>query len=92
MSLLFVSDRKFDTSFLVDSDTQMSLIPNSKEDKVKGPFKFTLQAVIESLISTQGQKCLSLNLGVRRISSTDLERVMLGSNFGHKYGLLIDRS
>lgn len=43
--LLFVSDR-----FLVDSGTQISIIPANEEDRLKGPHKLTLQTVNKSLI------------------------------------------
>ncbi|CAE1267091.1 unnamed protein product [Acanthosepion pharaonis] len=93
--LLFVSDRATGTRFLVDSGAQISLIPATRADKLKGPHKLTLQAVNKSLIQTYGQRCLTLNLGLRRVFPhffilADVEKAILGADFLHKFGLLID--
>lgn len=93
--LLFVSDRTTGIRFLVDSGAQISLIPATRADKLKGPHKLTLQAVNKSLIQTYGQRCLTLNLGLRRVFThffvlADVEKAILGADFLHKFGLLID--
>ena len=80
--------------FLVDSGAQISIIPATKEDK-RGPHKFTLQAVNKSLIQTSGQRCLTLNLGLKRVLThifmiADVEKAILGADFLPKYGLLVD--
>ncbi|CAE1258975.1 unnamed protein product [Acanthosepion pharaonis] len=93
--LIFVSDRITGIRFLVDSGAQISLIPATRADKLKGPHKLTLQAVNKSLIQTYGQRCLTLNLGLRRVFThffvlADVEKAILGEDFLHKFGLLID--
>ncbi|CAE1140783.1 unnamed protein product [Acanthosepion pharaonis] len=93
--LLFVSDRTTGRRFLVDSGAKISLIPATRADKLKGPNKLTLQAVNKSLIQTYGQRCLTLNLGLRRVFThffvlADVEKAILGADFLHKFGLLID--
>ncbi|CAE1275403.1 unnamed protein product [Acanthosepion pharaonis] len=93
--LLFVSDRTTGIRFLVDSGAQISLIPATRADKLKGPHKLTLQAVNKSLIQTYGQRCLTLNLGLRRVFThffvlADVEKAILGADFLHKFGLLVD--
>ena len=54
--LLFVFDHTTGERFLVDSDTQIFIIPAIEADKKKGPQKFTLQAVNKSLIQTYGAR------------------------------------
>ena len=68
--------------FLVDSDVQITIIPAKKRD----PHKFTLQVVNESLIQTYGQKCFTLNLGLKWVFThifviTDVEKAILGADF-----------
>ena len=65
--LIFVRDYTNDIRFLVDSETQIYIIPATETDKKKGPHKLTLQAVNKSLITTYGLRCLTLNLGLRRV-------------------------
>ncbi|CAE1171431.1 unnamed protein product [Acanthosepion pharaonis] len=93
--LLFVSDRTTGIRFLVDSGAQISLSPATRTDMLKGPHKLTLQAVNKSLIQTYGQRCLTLNLGLRRVFThffvlADVEKAILGADFLHKFVLLID--
>lgn len=47
-------------------------------------------------MQTDGQKCLSLNLGLHRIFTllfiiTGVENPILGADVFHKYGILIDQ-
>ena len=93
--LLFVLDHTTGIRFLVDSGAQISIIPAKKEDKKRGLRKFTLQAVNKSLIQTYDQKCLTLNLGLKRgfthiFVTADMEKAILGADFLHKYGLFVD--
>ena len=53
--------------FLVDSGAQICIIPATKEDKKRGLHKFTFQVVNKSHIQTYGQRCLTLNLGLKRV-------------------------
>ncbi|CAE1296072.1 unnamed protein product [Acanthosepion pharaonis] len=93
--LLFVSDRTTGIRFLVDSGAQISLIPATRADKLKGSHKLTLQVVNKSFIQTYGQRCLTLNLGLRRVFThffvlADVKKAILCADFLHKFGLLID--
>lgn len=56
--LIFVPDRITGTGFLINSDTQISLILVAKAESER-PCKFTLQAFNKSLIQTYGQNCFS---------------------------------
>ena len=81
--------------FLVDSGAQISIISATKEDKKRGPHKCTLQAVNKSLTQTYGQMCLTFNLGLKRVFThvfviAVAEKAILGSDFLHKYGLLVN--
>ena len=91
----FVCDHTTGIHFLVDSGTQISIIPATEVDKKKGLHKFTLQAVNKSLIKTYGQRYLTLNLDLRRAFIRNfvivgVEKAILGAEFLHKYGLVVD--
>ena len=79
--LLLVLDHTTGIRFWVDSSAQISIILATKEDKKRGPHKFTLQAVNKSLIQTYSQRCLTLNLGLKRVFthifvSADVEKAI----------------
>lgn len=52
------------TSFLVDSDTQISLIPVTEADKVKIPCNFTFQYIHKLCIQINEKNHQSLNIVV----------------------------
>ena len=83
--------------FLVDSGAQISLVPATQQDRSRGPEKFTLQAVNKSLIPTFGQKCLKLDIGLRRdltwaFTIAEVSTPILGADFLQHFGVLIDLS
>ena len=93
--LLFVLNHTTGIRFLVDSGAQISIIPVIGADKNKGPHEFTLQTVNKSLIKTYDQKCLTLDLGLRRalihiFVIADVEKVIFGADFLYKYRLYVD--
>lgn len=90
---LFVRDKKTGLRFLIDSGADVSLIPATKNDRVKGDFK--LYAANGTEIPTYGIKMLTVGMGLRRpmqwsfiISGTT--RGIIGADFLNKYKLIID--
>lgn len=59
--VLFVPNRTSNINFLEDS-VQISLIPVTKEDGMRGLCKLKLQEIKKSLIQNYTQKYLSLNV------------------------------
>ena len=92
---LFVLNHTTDIRFLVDCSPHISIIPATNEDKKKNPHKFTLQAANKSLIQTFGQRCLTLNLGLKWVFTLS-SWLQTWRNpywvqiFLHKYSLLVD--
>ena len=82
-------------SFLVDSGAQVSLIPATSTEKKSPPCKFTLQAVNGSLIHTYGERCMDLNLGLRKSFThvcivANVSTAILGTDFLQAFGLVVD--
>ena len=66
--LFFVSDAHTNTRFLVDTGSEVSVIPPTPTDRRSSPESLTLMAVNNTPIRTYGKRSLTLtlNLGLRR--------------------------
>lgn len=91
---LFVKDRNCGKYFLVDSGADLSVIPVEKSQKGQPP-DFNLYAANGSQIKTYGSKLLNIDLGLKRnfewpFIVADVSKGILGADFLHHYGLLVD--
>ena len=64
--LLYVIDRESRLRFLVDTGSEVSIIPPSKAKRKKRQDTFGLLTANNSPIVTYGTRSLTLNLGLRR--------------------------
>ena len=93
--LFHVCDAHTNTSFLVDTGSEVSVVPPSFSDRRRTPDPLTLTAVNNTSIPTYGRRSLTLNLGLRRslpwiFIVADVQKPILGADFLRHYGLLVD--
>ncbi|GBM95404.1 Retrovirus-related Pol polyprotein from transposon opus [Araneus ventricosus] len=91
---LFIRDRITNISFLVDTGSDVSLIPANVYQKRNSPQQ-TLLAANSSNINVYGQKTLSLNFNLRRdfiwtFLIADVSTPILGADFLHYFELVPD--
>lgn len=92
---LHVTDQTTGMTFLVDTGADISLIPYDKVRKVHSPSTLQLFAANGTRIDTFGEKCLTLDLGLRRAFTwpfcvARVSKPILGADFLKYYGLLVD--
>ena len=93
--LFYVSDSSTKMQFLVDTDAEVRVVPQSRAPqrvKCQGP---SLQAVNNTTIATYGTRSLTLDLGLQRAFRwvfiiADVSKPILGADFLKHYGLLVD--
>ena len=93
--LLHVTDRTNNVTFLVDTGAQISVLPPTHTDRLKKQERCTLSAVNGTAIGTYGTRSLTLDLGLRRTFRwifliADVHKPLLGADFLHHFGLLVD--
>lgn len=81
--------------FLVDTGSEVSVIPPSTADRKRPRSKLALMAVNDTPIATYGQRSLTLNLGLRRslpwvFTIADVQKPLLGADFLRNFGLMVD--
>ena len=91
----FVRDAHTNKHFLVDTGSEVSVIPPTVTDRRRSPDALSLTAVNNTSIRTYGQRSLTLNLGLRRslpwiFIIADVQKPILGADFLRHYGLIID--
>ena len=84
--LLYVRDMHTHLCFLIDTGSEVSVIPPSSHDRRHPPDKLTLMA-------TYGKRSLTLNLGLRRSFSwvfivAEVQRAIISADFLRHFGLL----
>ena len=92
--LFYVRDRH-NACFLVDTGSEVSIIPPTTADRTRTLDPRTLIAVNNSLICMCGQRSLTFNLGLRRslpwiFIIADVQKPILGADFLAHYGLTVD--
>ncbi len=90
-----VMDAHTGTRFLVDTGSEVSVIPLTLSKRKSPPDKLTLIAVNNTPITTYGKQSLTLNLGLRRSFSwifiiADVQRPILGADFLRHFGLSVN--
>ena len=93
--LLHITDRTNKLTFLVDTGAQVSVLPPTRSDRLRKQEGYTLSAVNGTAIATYGTRSLTLNLGLRRTFRwifiiADVSKPILGADFLHHFGLLVD--
>ncbi|XP_050066100.1 uncharacterized protein LOC126555184 [Aphis gossypii] len=96
---LFVSDTRTGRRFLIDSGAEISVLPRppdyTRNTHKNSSNEIRLIAANGSQIKTYGPKQLHLDLGFKRLFSwtfevADVSRPIIGADFLHYYGLLVD--
>ena len=94
---LFVTDRRMGVRFLVDTGAEVSVLPTSRQDRTRhhSPSSPPLTAVNGSSIKTFGQRCMNIDLGLRRSFSwlfivADVSHAILGADFLTNFSLQVD--
>lgn len=92
---LLIFDKTSAVRFLVDTGSDVSIIPASKRDRTGGTIPFSLHAANGTKIQTYGSKFLSLDLGLRRCFKwrfliADVSVAIIGADLLVHYGLLVD--
>ncbi len=93
--LFYIADTVTSTRYLVDTGSEVSVIPSSLDDRKHPPDKLTLAAINNTSIRTYGRRSLTLNLGLRRAFSwifiiADVQKPIIGADFLRGFGLLVD--
>lgn len=92
--LLYIRDRNSGLNFLIDTGASISVLPQSKYDKVADP-DAVLYAANGSKIETYGEKLLTLNIGLQRTLSwpfviAKVKYPILGADFLAHFNLSIN--
>jgi len=92
---LLVNDKKSGMSLLVDTGSDVSVLPKSWSRRRKNTSKQQLFAANGSVIHTYGTRILELNLGLRRQFTwqfiiADVSQPILGADFLYRYDLMVD--
>nr|CUU99445.1 hypothetical transcript [Hymenolepis microstoma] len=93
--LLYVLDRNSKRRFLVDTGSEVSVIPRSEEKRCLKPTGTPLLAANNSKVYTYGQKFLNLDLGLRRefpyvFLIADVKKPIIGADFLSTFRLLVN--
>ena len=94
---LFVTDRRTGVRFLFDTGAEVSVLPTSRQDRTEhhSPSSPSLTAVNGSSTKTYGQRCINIDLGLRRYFSwlfliADVSHTILGADFLSQFSLQVD--
>lgn len=91
--LLF--DRTSNTRFLIDTGSDVSIIPATNRDRAKGASKFDLHAANGSRIKVYDKKVVTTDLGLRRRFNwnflvADVGMAIIGADFLAAFGIVVD--
>ncbi|RLU23492.1 hypothetical protein DMN91_003697 [Ooceraea biroi] len=92
---LLITDKNSGITFLIDTGSDVSLLPRSHQVYGTKPTPYQLFAANGTLIDTYGEKVLTLNLGLRRAFKwsfcvAGVTRPIIGADLLKQYGLLVD--
>ena len=94
-SRLFVTDRKTKIQFLIDTGSDLCVLPRRFLRQFKPPSDYRLTAANGTAIETYGTMTMHLNLGLRRdfvwrFIIANVDKPIIGADFMAHYGLLVD--
>lgn len=92
---LVLFDKTSSTRFLIDTGSDVSIIPASRSDKQRGTIPFSLHAANGTKINTYASKFISIDLGLRRRFTwrfivADVSGAIIGADLLAHFGLLVD--
>lgn len=92
---LVIFDKTSSNRFLVDTGSDVSLIPASRIDKLRGTIPFSLHAANGTKINTYASKFITVDLGLRRRFTwrfivADVSGAIIGADLLANFGLLVD--
>lgn len=92
---LKIHDRSSGMRFLIDTGSDVSIVPASWKEKMSGPMPFVLHAANGSEIKTYSTRFITTDLGLRRKFTwsflvSDVSHAIIGADFLAHFGLLID--
>ena len=95
--LFYVMDKGTGTRYLVDTGSEVSVIPPSPSDHTHASDQLTLLAVNNTHITTYGTRSLTLNLSLRRklqwiFIIASVQKPIIGADFLRYFGLLVNVS
>lgn len=94
---LRIFDRTSQIRFLIDTGSDVSILPATRTDKTHGPSTFQLHAANGSTIRTYGSRFVTTDLGLRRRFSwnfliADVSTAIIGADFLAYFGIIVDLS
>lgn len=94
-SRLFITDRKSKIQYLIDTGSDLCVLPRRFLQRYKEPSDYKLTAANGSIIETYGTMTMQLNLGLRRDFNwrfviANVDKPIIGADFMAHYGLLVD--
>lgn len=92
---LRIFDRTSQFRFLIDTGSDVSIIPASSREKSHGPSTFQLHAANGSTIRTYGNRFVTMDLGLRRRFTwnfliADVTTAIIGADFLAYFDILVD--
>lgn len=92
---MVVFDKTNSTRFLIDTGSDVSILPATRSDRCYGSEKQHLHAANGTRIRTFGTKFVSIDLGLRRKFTwnfliADVTLPIVGADFLAKFGILVD--
>lgn len=88
-------DKTSGLRFLIDTGSDVSIVPATRQEKLLGPIPFVLHAANGSEIRTFSTKFITTDLGLRRRFTwnflvSDVSHAIIGADFLAHFGLLVD--
>lgn len=92
---LVIFDRTSQLRFLIDTGSDVSIIPATRQDRAGGTVPFSLHAANGTRIRTYGSKFISVDLGLRRCFKwrflvADVSIAIIGADLLAHFGLLVN--
>lgn len=92
---LHIYDRTSNCRFLIDTGSDVSIIPATRKERLRGPTSFRLHAANGTTIKTYESRFLTTDLGLRRrfcwnFLVADVGTAIIGADFLAFFGILVD--
>lgn len=92
---ILIFDRTSNTRFLIDTGSDVSILPATSRERFRGTTSFDLHAANGSNIKVYGKRILTIDLGLRRRFNWcflygDVSVAIIGADFLAANGLLVD--